>query len=128
MAAASAREVAAQRGARLVHAAAALLGVEEAADTAKQLVGLAPHGILVAPALDRELDLRLREGQVEMPRQPLHIALVERDERVGAAVAGTLLAVIHGVAVVPRVGGIVQNGSGPRSASRYEGAFHVPAR
>jgi len=56
----------AQRRARRVHAAATLLGIEEAAHAAEQLVGLAPHRILIAPALDRELGLRPLEGHIEM--------------------------------------------------------------
>src|SRR5262245_3947030 len=96
VAAASAGEAATERRARLVDRAAALLGVEEAAHAPEDLVRLAPHGVLAAPALDRELGLGLAEGDPKVLGQPFHIALVERDQRIGAAIAGTFLAVVHG--------------------------------
>src|SRR5262249_40054977 len=83
------------RGPGRIHRAAPLLGVEEAADAAEVLILLAAHRVLVAPTLDRELLLRLLEAQVEVLRQPLHVALGERDQRIRAAVAGTFAAVIH---------------------------------
>src|SRR5262249_5469308 len=72
-----------------------LLGVEEAAHPAEQLVGLAAHRIFVAPALDREFGLGDLEGQAEMLSQALHIAFAERNQRIGATVAGALLAIVH---------------------------------
>src|SRR5207245_58609 len=97
IAAAPAGEAAAQRWARLVNGAGPLLGVEEPAHPTEDVVLLAPQGILVIPALDRELGLRLPEAQAEVLRQPLHVALGDGDERVGAAVAGALLAIVHRV-------------------------------
>src|SRR5262245_18576243 len=96
IAAAAAGEAAAEGGARVVAGAAALLGVEEAADAAEDLARLAAHGVLAAPALDRELGLGVSEGDPEVLGEPLHIALVEGDQRIGAAVAGAFLAVVHG--------------------------------
>src|SRR6476469_3954409 len=95
VAAAAAGIAAAHGWARLVDRAAALVGVEERADAAEMLVGLAANGILAAVPLDRELGLGLLEGEVEMLGKPLHVPLVEGDQRVGAAVTGALFAVIH---------------------------------
>ncbi len=95
VAAAASRIASAGGGPRLVDGAPALFRIEEAAGAAEVRIGLAAHGIFVAPALDRELGLCFLEAQAEMLGEPLHVALIERDERVAAAVAGTFLAVVH---------------------------------
>src|SRR5262249_14138104 len=82
-------------GARRIYGAAALLGVEEAAEAAEGLILLAAHGVFVSPALGGEFCLCLPEAQIELLREPLHVALGERDQRIGAAVAGTFAAVVH---------------------------------
>ena len=94
-AAAVAGIAAAGGGAGRIDGAAPFLGVEEPAHPAEVLVLLAAHGILVAPALDRELRLGLVEGEVEVLGKPFHIPLGQRDQRIGAAVARTFRAVVH---------------------------------
>src|SRR6202012_4747077 len=93
-AAAAARIFAADGGPGLVDGAAALVGVEEAADLAEMHIGLAAHGIgLVAVHLG-EFAARGLEAQPEVIGQPLHITLLERDQGIGAAIARTLRTVI----------------------------------
>src|SRR5215471_3223882 len=91
----AAREASAQRRARLVDGAAAFFCVKEAAHAAEDMVLLAAHRILCTPPLHRELRLGLTEGKAKMFGQPFYVALGESDERIGAAVAWTLLAVVH---------------------------------
>src|ERR1700761_6259657 len=94
VAAATARIFAADGGARFIYGAAALLGVEEAADFPEMLVGLAAHGIGLFGIDLSELLARGRKGQAEIVRQPLHIALLERDQGIGTAIARTLCTII----------------------------------
>src|SRR5215813_14384309 len=104
IAASAAREASAQRRARLVDGAAAFLRVKEAAHAAEDMILLAAHRILCPPPLHRELRLGLTKGEAKMFGQPFYVALGESDERIGAAVAWTLLAVVH------RRGRVVTNG------------------
>src|SRR5262249_6975437 len=62
---------------------------------AKDMVLLAAHRILGTPALHRELRFGPAKSEPEMLGQAFHVALVEGDQGVGAAVAWTLLAVVH---------------------------------
>jgi predicted ATP-dependent serine protease len=101
-AAAGAGERAAYGGTRRVDGAAALLGIEEAADLAVQLVLLAPHGVLAAMLLLGKRPLGIIEGEIVMAGQPLDIPLIQGDERVGTAVTGTFPAVILGGAQARR--------------------------
>ncbi len=98
IAAAAARKAPAQAGAGLIHRAAALLGIEEAADAAEDLVRLAPHGVLGPPPFGGELAARLLEREVEVLGEPLHVTLGQPDERIRAAVSGAFLAIVHRVA------------------------------
>src|SRR5262249_5746593 len=97
IAAAAAREASAQRRPRRIDRAAALVGIEETAHAAEDMVFLPAHGILGTPALHRELRPSLAKREPEMFGQPLHVALGESDQGIGAAVARTLLAVVHGL-------------------------------
>src|SRR5215475_10242177 len=95
VAASAAREAPAQRRARLIDGATAFFRVKEAAHAAEDMVFLAAHGILCTPPLHRKLRLGLPKGEAKMFGQPFYVPLVESDERIGAAVAWTLLAVVH---------------------------------
>ena len=66
VAAAASRIASAGGGPRLVDGAPALFRFEEAAGAAEVRIGLAAHGIFVAPALDRELGLCFLEAQAEI--------------------------------------------------------------
>src|SRR5580658_1716553 len=79
---------------RRVDRAAPQFGVEEATDLAEMLVRLAPHGELLVAVDLGELLARLREAETEMLGQPRHVALVERDDRIGTAIAGALRAIV----------------------------------
>src|SRR5262249_8137082 len=75
--------------------AAALVGVEEPADAAENGVGLAAHGILAAPALNREFFARRLKGHAEVPGQALNVPLVQGDQGIGAAIAGAFFTIVH---------------------------------
>ncbi len=93
-AAAPARERAAHGGPRLVDGAGALGDVEEAADLAEHRVLLAPHGVLAAMLFLGKRLLGVLVGQVVVAGQALHIALIQGDERVRAAITGAFLTLI----------------------------------
>ena len=94
--------LAADGGARRVDGAAALFGIEEAADAAEMLIVLAAHGIgLVALDLG-EFGARFLEGKAEMIGQPLDVALLEADHGVGAAIARALRTIVDGHDVISR--------------------------
>src|SRR5438128_1136054 len=89
IAAAATGIIAADGGPGGVDGAAALVGVEEAADLAEMPVGLAPHGIGLLAVHLGELRARRLEAEAEMVGQPLHVALLQRDKGIGAAIART---------------------------------------
>src|SRR5258706_15453855 len=94
IAASPARIFAADGGAGGVYRAAALIGVEEPADLAEMGVSLAPHGIGLFAVHLGELLARRLEAEAEMVGQPLHIALLERDQGIGAAIARAFRTII----------------------------------
>ena len=79
---------------RGVNRAAPRLGVEEAADAAEMLIRLAPHRIGLVGLDLGEFLARVFERQAEMVGQPLDIALLERNDGIGAAIARTFRAII----------------------------------
>ena len=82
-------------GAGGIDRAAPLIGIEEAANLAEMVVGLAAHGIgLVAVDLG-ELLSRGFKVQAEVIGQPLHITLLERDQRIGTAIARTFRTIVR---------------------------------
>src|SRR5262249_24906476 len=113
VAAAPAGEGATEGGTGPIHRAAALFRAEEAADRAKQLVGLAAHGVFAAAALDRESLLGRREGKAEMPGEALDVALGQGDQRIGATVTRAFLAIVHWRLVVHE---LVRDGHGHLSS------------
>ena len=88
--------VAAGGGARVIDRALAFFGIEELADAAEVFVALAAHQILVAVALAGEALLRRREAQLMIFGEALDIAFGQRDDRVRAAIAGTVQAIVQG--------------------------------
>lgn len=89
-----ARIVAAGGGPRLIDRATALFGIEELADPPEVLVAFPAHQILVAVAFAREALLRGCEGQLEMLGEAFDVALRQRNDRVRAAVPGTIQTII----------------------------------
>src|SRR5689334_12966922 len=87
IAAATAGIFTADGGAGSVNRAAALGGVKETADLAEMLVRLAPHGIRLLAIHFGEFLARRLETEAEMVGQPLHIAFLEGDQGIGAAIA-----------------------------------------
>ena len=80
--------------ARFVDRAAPLLRIEELADTAVMFVALATHQIFVAVAFARETLLRRVERKLEILGEAFDVALVERDDRIRAAVARAFQTII----------------------------------
>jgi hypothetical protein len=78
----------------LVDCASALFRVEEATDPAKNRILLAPHRILPPVLLLGESAPGVLQGKTMMLSESLHIALIERDQRIGAAVARAFAAII----------------------------------
>src|SRR4051812_34039904 len=77
-----------------IDAAAARLGIEELANLAEMLIGLAPHGIGL---LGIDLGIFFTgflEGKTEMVGQPLNVLLGQGDQRVGTAITGAFGAII----------------------------------
>ncbi len=68
--------------AAVINRAAAFLRVEELADAAVMLIALSAHQIFVAVAFARVALLRRIERDVEIFREALDVALVERDDRI----------------------------------------------
>ena len=81
-------------GARMVDRAAPLFRVEELADAAVVFIALAAHQIFMAVAFAREALLRRVERQLEILGEAFDVALVERDDRIRAAVARALQTII----------------------------------
>ena len=81
------RIFAANRRSSLVDGAAALHGIEEVAGFAEMYVGFAAHGVRLIAVYFGKFLARLLKTQSEMIGQPLHVMLLERDHRVGTAVA-----------------------------------------
>ena len=74
--------IAADRRPCLIDGAAALFGVEEAADAAEMVVGLAAHlefAAVLFVAVGDELGFGFAEGQLEVFGKPLEIAPCHRD-------------------------------------------------
>ena len=82
--------IAAGGGTRLINRAAALFGIEELADPPEVLVAFPAHQILVAVAFARKALLRGGERDPEIFRKAFDIALRQRDDRIRAAVSGTV--------------------------------------
>jgi hypothetical protein len=97
VAAATTRIIPADRWSRLIDRAAALLRIEEVANFAEMNISLAPHRErFIAVALG-EFAARGRKVDVEVIRQPLHIALRQWDDGIGTTVAWALRAIVHGL-------------------------------
>ncbi len=92
------RKLTADFGPRAVDGATAGIRIEETADPAEMLVFLAPHNALVAVVRFGEFALRLRIRIAMVLRQSFDIALGQRYDGIGAAVAGTVEAVVSHVA------------------------------
>ena len=88
--------IAAGGRARVIDSAAAFFGVEELADAAEVFVSLAAHEVFITVAFARELGLRRFNRHLEVPRQAIDVALVQRNHRIRAAIAGAVQAVILG--------------------------------
>src|SRR5437764_11217532 len=79
---------------RLIDGAVALLRVEELADAAKMRIGLAAHGHLFVFARHGVFLFRFADAEAEIVRKPLHVALVQRNDGIGTAIARTLGAIV----------------------------------
>ena len=91
------RILAAHRGPGFVDGAAPLVGVEEAANGAVDLVLVVAQDALVAVGVaiaTCEALLGLLAGQAEVARQPLEILVEHFDARVAAAITGAARAVV----------------------------------
>src|SRR5687768_9283581 len=89
-AAVSVRIAAADIGPRLVHGAAPLLGIEEAADGLVDVVALVPQDLLVhflGLVAISELLPGLAHRQAEVTRQALDVVVAHGNARVTAAIA-----------------------------------------
>ena len=86
--------VAAGGGTRLVNRATPILGVEELADASEVFIAFPAHQKLVAVAFSRKALLRGRERQLEMLGEAFDVALRQRNDRVRAAVPGTIQTII----------------------------------
>ena len=73
---------------RLIDGAAALVGVEKAANAAEMLIGLAAHGIGLVPVHFGKFDAGGLKAQPEMLGKALHIAAVQGDYGIGTAISG----------------------------------------
>ena len=101
IAAAAAGILAAYGGPGSIDGAATLVGIEELADLAEMLVGLAAHGIFRFFIHLGELLARRFKGQLEVLGQTLDVALVERDQGIRAAIARALRAIIESHEIPP---------------------------
>jgi len=88
------RIAAAGRRPRVVDRTVPLLDIKELADMAEMRIGLAPHRVLLVLAPDRVALLGLAKTEAEILGEALHIALVELDDRIGAAIAGAFRAIV----------------------------------
>lgn len=86
--------IAAGGGPRLIDCAPALFGIEKLADPPEVLVAFPAHQILVAVPFAREALLCGRERQLEMLAEAFDVALRQRNNRIRAAVPGTIQTII----------------------------------
>jgi hypothetical protein len=95
-AAAGAWIFAAGGGAGVINRAAAFFGVEELADAAEVFVALAAHDRFVAVGFARVSLGRGFYRHLEVLGEALHVALIERDDRIRAAVARAVQTIVLG--------------------------------
>jgi hypothetical protein len=83
-------------GAGVINRAAAFFGVEELADAAEVFVALAAHDGFVAVGFARVALGRGFDRHLEVLGEALHVALIERDDRIRAAVARAVQTIVLG--------------------------------